>query len=94
MEAKHILTQSQLCKCFKTLIPEIPIMPSKYNFELVILLETWLKNNIQLLDRVNIVSLNSEYRNRLENQGGVVSICYKETLKYGVRMDKNNRQNS
>ena len=63
-------------------------MINEYQFDIVALTETWLRDDKDLLDYVKISSYNFVYRNREQKRGGVGAYL-KEKLDFKIREDLN-----
>ena len=64
-------------------------MINEYQFDIVALTETWLRDDKDLLDYVKISSYNFVYRNREQKHGGGVGAYLKEKLDFKIREDLN-----
>lgn len=53
--------------------------------DIVTLSETWLKDDKNVLNYVNIPGYNVEFRNRDKKRGGGVGMYIKDTIKYQLR---------
>ena len=62
-------------------------MMNKYNFDIVALSETWLKNNKTQLEYVQIDGYKSEFKNRESKSGGGVGFYIKKHMNFNVRHD-------
>lgn len=78
----HLNTQS-----ITSSFPQFEAMLNRYKFDIMTLSETWLKDNIQLLNHVSIPGYNVEFSNRKDRRGGGVGFYVKESLTYKVRKD-------
>ena len=78
----HLNTRS-LCSSFV----EFQWFMETYKFDIMTLSETWLKNDQNVLNYVNIQGYNVEYRNRDKKRGGRVGMYIKSSIKYLVRKD-------
>ena len=61
------------------------MMLHEYQFDIITMSETWLKDNQKLLDYVNIPGCKLEYANRDNKQGGGVGVYIKEIFTYTER---------
>ena len=64
-------------------------MINEYQFDIVVLSETWLRDDKHLLDYVKISSYNFVYRNREQKRGGGVEAYLKEKFDFKIREDLN-----
>ena len=64
-------------------------MLTRYKFNIMTLSETWLKENVLLLQHVTIPGYHIEYFNKPNRRGGGVGLCVKDHLKFKVRTDIN-----
>ena len=78
----HLNTQSMT-----TTFDDLYHIIQRYEFDVVMLSETWLKDNPQLLSHVSIPGYASEFRNRDKIKGGGVGAYIKENVKYKKRKD-------
>ena len=78
-----LLNYYSICSTFD----EFSVMLNMYQFNIISLSETWLKDNKYLLDYVNIPGCNFEYRNRDNRRGGGVGFYLQEDVSYKVRRD-------
>lgn len=78
----HLNTRA-ICSTFD----EFEVMLTTYKFDIIGLSETWLKDNLYLLEHVNIPGYNFEYKNRDNRRGGGVGFYLKEGISYKVRND-------
>ena len=63
------------------------LMMNTYNFDIVALSETWLKESHHLQNYVQINGYNATFKNRENKKGGGVGLYIKDHLKYTVRHD-------
>ena len=68
---------------------ELHEMLQEHPFHIVTLSETWLKNDVNLLNYVQIPGNKFSYKNRNERRGGGVSLYIKDLVEYKVRHDLN-----
>ena len=61
------------------------MMLHEYQFDIITMSETWLKDNQKLLDYVNIPGCKLEYANRDNKQGGGVGVYINEIFTYTER---------
>ena len=66
---------------------EFSYMMNKYQFNIVTLSETWLKNNKTQLEYVQIDGYKSEFKSRESISGGGVGFYIKEHMSFNVRHD-------
>ena len=78
----HLNTQSKT-----TTLDDLYHITQRYEFDVVTLSETWLKDNPQLLSHVSIPGYANEFRNRDKIKGGGVGAYIKENEKYKRRKD-------
>ena len=78
----HLNTQSMT-----TTFDDLCHIIQRYEFDVVKLSETWLKDNPQLLSHVFIPGYANEFRNRDKIKGGGVGAYIKENVKYKRRKD-------
>ena len=78
----HLNTQS-ICSIFTV----FEILMNTYQFDIMTLSETWLRDNKDILSHVKITGYNIEYNNRDKKRGGGVGMYIKDTLPYRVRKD-------
>ena len=74
-------------QCLSSTFDEFHVMLNEYQFDIIAMSETWLKNNRKLLDYVDIPGYNLEYANRDNKRGGGVGVYIKETFTYTERKD-------
>ena len=72
-----------LCSTFD----DFSVFLRTYCFDIMTLPETWLKNNQQMLEYVQIEGCNSEFINREGRRGGVVGVYVKDCFKYKTCKD-------
>jgi len=78
----HLNTQSMV-----STFDEFMLFVDKYNFDAITLTETWLKDNLYLLDYVKIEGYTMYYHNRDNKRGSGVGIYIKDSIKHKVRKD-------
>ena len=78
----HINVQSLL-----STFDAFSLMMNTYNFDIVALSETWLKESHHLQNYVQINGYNATFKNRENKKGGGVGLYIKDHLKYTVRHD-------
>ena len=71
----HLNTQS-----VTSTFDEFPFMVNESKFDIIILSETWLKNDKHLLEYVNLPGYKFSYRNRDEKRGGGVGVYINQTV--------------
>ena len=71
----HLNTQSMV-----STFDEFLLFMNKYQFDVMTLSETWLKNNQDLLNYVNIPGYQMLYENRHVKRGGGVGIYIKDNI--------------
>ena len=69
----HLNTQ-----CLSSTFDEFHVMLNEYQFDIITMSETWLKDNQKLLDYVDIPGYNFEYANRDDKRGGGVGVLLKK----------------
>jgi hypothetical protein len=82
----HINTQSMV-STFDDLLFAI----ERYNFDVVCMSETWLKDNKLLLQHVSIPGYTQVFNNRGKARGGGVGMYIRETIKFKRRTDSENK---
>ena len=82
----HLNTQS-MTSTFDDLL----LVIQRYDFDIITLSETWLKDNPQLLSHVSIAGYVNEFKNRDKIRGGGVGAYIKENVKYKRRKDIESR---
>ena len=82
----HLNTQSMT-----STFDDLQLVIQRYDFDVVTLSETWLKDNPQLLSHVSIPGYVNEFRNRDKIKGGGVGAYIKENVKYKRRKDIESR---
>ena len=78
----HLNTQS-----ISSTFVQFEAMLLSYKFDLITLSETWLKDNKNLLDSVDITGYKKDFRNRDRIKGGGVGYYIKENIKMKDRKD-------
>ena len=78
----HLNTQSMV-----STFDEFMLFVNKYDFDVITLTETWLKDNPFLLEYVNIDGYTMYFHNRDNKRGGGVGIYIKENIKHKLRKD-------
>ena len=66
---------------------EFQLLFHHHPFDIITLSETWLRNNTNLLQYVQIPGYSFCYKNRDERRGGGVGMYIKATIKYKERHD-------
>ena len=66
---------------------EFQLMVYHHTFDIITLSETWLRNDTNLLQYVQIPGYSFRYKNRDEWRGGSVGVYIKDTIKYKERQD-------
>ena len=64
-------------QCLNSTIDEFHVMLNEYQFDIITMSETWLKDNQKLLDYVDIPGYNLEYANHDNKRGGGVEVNVK-----------------
>ena len=82
LSVAHLNTQS-MCSSF----PQFEAMLDRHQFDLITMSETWLKENKNLLNHLEIVGYKKDFRNRDEKRGGGVGFYLKSDIKYKRRDD-------
>ena len=78
----HLNTQSMTLAFDK-----FQFMINESKFDIIVLSETWLKNDKHLLEYVNLPGYKFSYRNRDEKRGGGVGVYIKDCITYKIRSD-------
>ena len=78
----HLNTQ-----CLSSTFDEFHVMLNEYQFDIITMSETWLKDNQKLLDYVDIPGYILEYANHDNKRGGSVAVYIKETFPYTEHED-------
>ena len=65
-------------------------MCTTYQYDIITLSETWLKDNDQLIEHVQIPGYKLDYRNRNGKRGGGVGVYNKDHIKFKRRRDIEN----
>ena len=78
----HLNTQS-LCSSFA----EFTVFVNNYDFDIITVSETWLKNDKLMLDHVKLEGYEVVFRNREDRRGGGVAIYVKSCYKFKLRKD-------
>ena len=81
-------------RCLSSIFDEFHVMLNEYQFDIITMPETWLKDNQKLLDYVYIPDYNLEDANRDNKRGGGVGVYIKETFAYTEHKDIINLSNS
>ena len=68
---------------------EFNVMLQEHPFDMLTLLEMWLKDDVNLLNFVQIAGYKFSYRNRNERRGGGIGLYIKDSIEYKVRHDLN-----
>ena len=68
---------------------EFNVMLQEHPFDILTLSETWLKDDVNLLNYVQIPGYKFSYKNRNERRGGGVGLYIKDSIEYKVRHDLN-----
>ena len=74
-------------QCLSSTFDEFHVVLIKYQFNVITMSETWLKDNQKLLDYVDIPGYILEYANHDNKRGGSVAVYIKETFPYTERED-------
>ena len=85
LKIMHLNTQSMV-STFNELLPTVHAYP----LDIVALSETWLRDQLQLLDYVSIPGFVTEFQNREGIRGGGVGVYIKENINYKRRCDIEN----
>ena len=80
----HLNTQSMVSS-----FDEFNVMLQEHPFDILTLSETWLKDDVNLLNYVQILGYKFRYRNQNERRGGGVGLYIKDSIEYKVRHDLN-----
>ena len=78
----HLNTQS-----IASTFAEFEHMLMRFNFDIITLSETWLKDNPILLDHVNIPGYKTEFKHRDQKRGGGVGLYIRGNIRYKLRKD-------
>ena len=85
---KHLLTILHLnCQSLASTFTEFEAMNYECNFDILTLSETWLTENQNLLDYVELSGYDLYYKNRENKRGGGVAAYVRESLKCKIRKD-------
>ena len=74
-------------QCLSLTFYEFHVMLNEYQFDIITMSETWLKDNQKLLDYIDIPVYILEYAHRDNKRGGGVGVYIKETFTYTKRED-------
>ena len=66
---------------------QFQFMVNESKFDIIVLSETWLKNDKHLLEYVNLPGYKFSYRNRDEKRSGGVGVYIKDCITYKIRSD-------
>ena len=66
----------------------------EHTFDILTLSETWLKDDVNLFNYVQIPGYKCSYLNRNERRGGGVSLSIKDSIEYKVHHDRNKTNES
>ena len=80
----HLNTQSMVSS-----FDEFNVMLQEHPFDILTLSETWLKDDVNLLNYVRIPGYEFSYKNRNERRGGGVSLYIEDAIEYTLRHDLN-----
>ena len=86
LKVMHINTQSMVSTC-----DDLVFAIERYNFDVVCMSETWLKDNNLLLHHVSIPGYTQLFNNRTKARGGGVGMYVRETIKFKIRTDLINK---
>ena len=78
----HLNTQSMV-----STFDEFMLFVNRYDFDVITLTETWLKDNPFLLEYVKIEGYKTYFHNRDNKRGGGVGIYIKDDIKHRIRKD-------
>ena len=81
----HLNTQSLLSS-----LDELILTMEKYPFDIIAMTETWLKDNVHLLQHAMIPGYSPEFRHRNNLRGGGVEVYIRDSLEYKRRKDIEN----
>ena len=59
---------------------EFTVMLQEHPFDILTLSETWLKDDVNLLNYVRIPGYEFSYKNRNERRGGCISLYIKDSI--------------
>ena len=82
LSVAHLNTQSM-----SSSFPQFEAMLVSHQFDLITMSETWLKENKNLLNHLEIEGYKKDFRNRDEKRGGGVGFYLKSDIKYKRRDD-------
>ena len=85
---KHLSIGNLNKQSMVSLFDEFNVMLQEHPFDILTLSEKWLKDDVTLLNNVQILGYKFSYRNRNERRGGV-GLYIKDSIKYKVRHDLN-----
>ena len=74
-------------QCLNTSIDEFNVKLNTYGFDIISISETWLKENKDLIDYVQIQGYEFIYNNREHSRGGGAAYYIKEHLEFKLRKD-------
>lgn len=78
----HLNTQSMV-----STFDEFKLFVNRYDFDVITLTETWLKNNPFLVEYVKIEGYTMYYHNQDNKRGGGVCLYIKDNIKHKLRKD-------
>ena len=78
----HTLIAHLNAQCLSTSTGKFNKKLSTYGFDIISISETWLKENKNLIDYVQIWGYEFTYNNRNHSRGGDVAYCIKEPLDF------------
>ena len=78
----HLNTQSMISS-----FDEFCLFMNEYDFDVMALSETWLRNDNNLLNYVTLSGYMTEFQNRTSKRGGGVGLYIKENIRYKRRTD-------
>ena len=84
---KHISTCPLNTQSMSSTFDEFQFMINHTKFDVIILSETWLKNDKHLVEYVRLPGYEFAYRNRNEKPGGGEGIYIRDTIEFKVRND-------
>ena len=89
LSVAHLNTQS-----ISSTFPQFEAMLNIHQLDIITLSETWLKDNVNLLNAVDIPGYNKSFRNRDRVKGGGVGYYVKTDIKVKERKDLTNLDES
>lgn len=82
LKISHLNTQSLISS-----FAEFQVFAHTYNFDIMTMSETWLKNNKHIIEYVELPGFKLVYKNREERRGGGVAAYVKDDIDFKLRND-------